>query len=64
MAASVKTPSTAASPPALVEDWAFRVDSLYKRFGGLAANDNITVRVEPGEVYGLLGPTAPASRLW
>jgi ABC-2 type transport system ATP-binding protein len=56
VAASVKGPSTAASQPALVEDWAFRVNGLCKHFGGLAANDNITLRVEPGEVYGLLGP--------
>ena len=36
--------------------WTFRVDDLVKRFGSLAANDGITLQVEPGEVYGLLGP--------
>jgi ABC-2 type transport system ATP-binding protein len=38
------------------DDWTFRVDALTKQFGALAANDDITLRVEPGEVYGLLGP--------
>jgi ABC-2 type transport system ATP-binding protein len=44
------------SSPAPRDDWTFRVESLTKRFGSLAANDDITLRVEPGEVYGLLGP--------
>jgi len=44
------------SSPAPDDDWTFRVESLTKRFGALAANDDITLRVEPGEVYGLLGP--------
>jgi ABC-2 type transport system ATP-binding protein len=39
-----------------VETWTFRVEDLVKRFGSLAANDGITLQVEPGEVYGLLGP--------
>jgi ABC-2 type transport system ATP-binding protein len=56
VAARVEGPTVPASPPRGPEDWAFRVDSLCKHFGGLAANDNITLRVEPGEVYGLLGP--------
>jgi ABC-2 type transport system ATP-binding protein len=56
VAASVKGPPIAAPLPAGREDWAFRVDGLCKHFGALAANDNITLRVEPGEVYGLLGP--------
>jgi ABC-2 type transport system ATP-binding protein len=32
------------------------VEGLSKRFGALAANDDITLRVGAGEVYGLLGP--------
>jgi ABC-2 type transport system ATP-binding protein len=56
VAASVGGPPIATSPPEHLEDWAFKVDGLCKQFGGLAANDNITLRVEPGEVYGLLGP--------
>ena len=39
-----------------METWTFRVEDLVKRFGSLAANDGITLQVEPGEVYGLLGP--------
>jgi ABC-2 type transport system ATP-binding protein len=48
--------ATATSPTARPDDWAFRVDSLTKSFGALAANDSITLSIEPGEVYGLLGP--------
>jgi hypothetical protein len=32
-------------------DWMFNVDHLTKRFGSLAANDDISLTVEPGEVY-------------
>jgi len=49
-------PSTPTSQTASPEDWTFRVEGLTKRFGALVANDDITLRVEPGEVYGLLGP--------
>jgi ABC-2 type transport system ATP-binding protein len=56
VAPNVRRPPTATSPGDNIDDWAFRVDGLSKYFGGLAANDNITLRVEPGEVYGLLGP--------
>ena len=48
---ATSTPSTGPS-----NDWTFRVDGLTKRFGAVVANDDITLRVEPGEVYGLLGP--------
>lgn len=33
-----------------------KVDNLIKRFGGLTAVDGISFRVEPGEIYGLIGP--------
>ena len=32
------------------------VESLSVRFGGLVANDAISLRVEPGELVGLIGP--------
>ena len=38
------------------DEWTFHVDHLVKHFGTVAANDGITLQVEPGEVYGLLGP--------
>lgn len=38
------------------EEWGFHVEGLTKRFGTLAANDDITLHVGAGEVYGLLGP--------
>ena len=41
------------TPP---DQWTFHVDHLVKHFGTVAANDGITLQVEPGEVYGLLGP--------
>ena len=56
MAGSVEGPLIATPLPGRVDDWAFRVDGLCKQFGAVAANDDITLRVEPGEVYGLLGP--------
>ena len=37
-------------------DGAFQAIEVTKLFGSLRANDDITLRVEPGEVYGLLGP--------
>ncbi|HXP18691.1 MAG TPA: ABC transporter ATP-binding protein [Streptosporangiaceae bacterium] len=39
------------------EDWSFRAEGVTKVYGGtLRANDQITLSVQPGEVYGLLGP--------
>ena len=39
------------------EDWSFRAEAVSKVYDGPnRANDGITLRVEPGEVYGLLGP--------
>jgi ABC-2 type transport system ATP-binding protein len=35
---------------------ALRIDGVTKRFGRLAALDDVTLTVEPGEVRGLLGP--------
>jgi hypothetical protein len=38
-------------------DWSFRAEGVTKVYGGtLRANDAITLSVQPGEVYGLLGP--------
>ena len=39
-----------------VDDWRFRADRVTKSFGEIRANDEITLEVRPGEVYGLLGP--------
>ena len=33
-----------------------QVSHLYKTFGNTQAVDNISLRVEPGEIYGLIGP--------
>jgi ABC-2 type transport system ATP-binding protein len=42
-------------PPA--NDWLFRADRVTKTFNGtLRANDEISLDVHPGEVFGLLGP--------
>ena len=41
----------------VTEDWSFRAEAVTKVYDGTnRANDQITLRVEPGEVYGLLGP--------
>jgi ABC-2 type transport system ATP-binding protein len=37
-------------------DWTFHARSVTKVFGELRANDEITLQIRPGEVYGLLGP--------
>ncbi|MBF0371438.1 MAG: ABC transporter ATP-binding protein [Magnetococcales bacterium] len=34
----------------------FEINGLVKRFGGLAAVNGVTCQVEPGEVFGLIGP--------
>ena len=34
----------------------FTVENLTKKFGGLVANDNISMEVEPGEIRGVIGP--------
>jgi ABC-2 type transport system ATP-binding protein len=39
------------------DDWTFRAEDVTKVYGnGIRANNNISLHVEPGEVYGLLGP--------
>jgi hypothetical protein len=41
----------------VTEDWSFRAEAVSKVYDGTnRANDELTLRVEPGEVYGLLGP--------
>ena len=39
-----------------MSDAAIRLDGVVKSFGGLRALDGISLQVEPGEIYGLLGP--------
>lgn len=42
---------------AVTEDWSFQAEAVTKVYDGTnRANDQITLQVEPGEVYGLLGP--------
>jgi branched-chain amino acid transport system ATP-binding protein len=33
-----------------------QVDGLTKRFGGLVANDNISIEIRPGELHAIIGP--------
>jgi ABC-2 type transport system ATP-binding protein len=41
----------------VTQDWSFQAEEVTKVYDGTnRANDQITLRVEPGEVYGLLGP--------
>jgi len=40
----------------------FQVDHLVKYFGGLAAVNGVTFEVAKGEIFGLIGPTAPGRR--
>ena len=42
--------SSPGSPPLLA------VDQLSRRFGGLVAVDQVSLQVQPGEIFGLLGP--------
>ena len=35
---------------------------VWQRFGGLIANSDVSISVEGGEIVGLIGPTALASR--
>ena len=44
------TPTAAAGPPAI------RTERLSKRYGATLALDALDLVVEPGEVYGYLGP--------
>src|ERR687884_1105076 len=36
--------------------YAVETDNLTRRFGSFTAVDRVTLRVEPGEVFGFLGP--------
>ena len=38
------------------ESWAVDVEAVTKTFGDVRALDAVTLRVRPGEIYGLLGP--------
>ena len=35
---------------------------VWQRFGGLVANSDVSISVGRGEIVGLIGPMAPASR--
>ena len=37
-------------------NFAIRINSLTKRFGGIIAVDDLSLTVAPGEVFGFLGP--------
>jgi ABC-2 type transport system ATP-binding protein len=41
-----------------MQNWTFTAEAVTKRYGPDTppANDDVTVRIEPGEVFGLLGP--------
>ena len=39
-----------------MSDYIIKVENLVKKFGGLAAVDNISFNVAPGEIFGFLGP--------
>ena len=40
---------------------AIAVDNIVKKFGDFTAVNGISFSVADGEIFGLLGPTAPAS---
>jgi len=40
----------------LMTDYIITVENLVKKFGELAAVDNISFNVAPGEIFGFLGP--------
>ena len=44
------------SRPARVEPRALEIDGVVVRYGGLVANNNLSLRVEPGRITGLIGP--------
>ena len=51
------TRRAARSATAQAEHWTFRAEGVTKVYpNGVRANDEISLHVEPGEVYGLLGP--------
>ena len=37
-----------------------RIEGVSKRFGELVAVDKLSMVIHQGEIFGLLGPTAPA----
>ena len=39
-------------------EWTFTADGVMKRYGAddPPANEDVSIRIEPGEVFGLLGP--------
>ncbi len=38
---------------------AIETKDLTRKFGNLTAVDNVNLKVDQGEIFGLLGPTAP-----
>jgi len=53
--AGVPDPSWTPAPPSASSE-GLVIEGLRKQYGDVVANDDISIRVEPGEVFGLLGP--------
>ena len=53
--------AVSAVPAPTASDFAVRIEGLTKRFGHVVAVDDLSLTVPRGEVFGFLGPTAPAS---
>jgi ABC-type branched-subunit amino acid transport system ATPase component len=45
-----------ASAPSSSQSHSFSVHAAYKNFGGVAALNNVSLEIRPGEIHGLIGP--------